>query len=306
MKITFVLIVLLYTCFAHDHPMVGMMSYSGSPSEVEAKSYIQGESAKFVESSGARNVAVLYDQDWTESQSVLEKLNGLFIQNSISGHMDQSETFKTSLKNAYEYVSQKKSAGVTFPLWTSGITALQLLEAVSGSQIEDFTEQIDASDYATSLALTEFMAQSDYTIMGNMRDAFLKPVLSSNLAYFNQTRAVTKQTFQSNAFLNENFEIAATAKDKNGVEFVAILKGKNAPVILSSVLFEKVYNFFPETNVPHSTEATRLSVQFSKSFTDLCRSNDQTYGSIEAEYVNNLYNHKLMPSVGKEYQTFYF
>jgi gamma-glutamyl hydrolase len=291
---------------AHDHPMVAIVAYPGSPTDIQANSYIQVESSKFIESTGARTIAI---KTWNAStEPVLGNINGILVQNSVNGEMSQDQGWIDTLKSIYEHIIGQHSLGVTFPLWTSGITALQFSQVMSETQdLSQYTVNIDASDYATTLNVIEFKTPNKHvSLTGNIKFAFLEPVFHNNIAYFNQTKGITVESLKNDALLSANFEIVATARDKNGLEFIAIMKGKTVPIILSFVLFEKVYNFYPYTNVPHTDEATRLSVQFSKSFTDICRVNDNTYGSISAEYENNIYNHKLTNSVGVEFQTFYF
>ena len=305
----FLFLVTLFFSIAlcHDHPMVGVISYPGSPSAKDSTSYIQVETAKFIESTGARNVGIRFDQDWPTSVKILQSLNGIYIQNSFNGEKSQNPIFKETLKNAYEYSSDKNAQGITFPIWTSGITALQLSEVLSSTQdMAKFTEKIDALDYATTLNIIEFLTPNEKVQITNMRTNFLKPATMENIVYFNQDRGMTVESFKNDKFLSSNFDVVATATDRQGKEFIAILKGKEVPVVLSFALFEAVYNFYPKTAVPHSSEATRLAVQFSKSFTNMCRANDQTYGSVEKEYENNLYNRKLTTTIDPEYQTFYF
>lgn len=308
LKSTLLLLSIIVATFAHDHPMIGMISYPGSPSDKSSTSYIQGESAKFVEASGARNVAILYDQDWETTQSVLLNLNGIFIQNSFTGEMSNDATFLTLLENAYDYIVVQSALSIVYPLWTSGVTALQLSQVISSSNdLSTYTVPIDALDYPTTLNIIEHKFPNEkVTVTSNIRDDFLKHAFTKDIAYFNQDKGITLESLKKDTFLSEHFDVVATAKDRKGTEFIAIMKGKDIPVVMSFVLFEAVYNFYPHTNIPHSSEATRLSVQFSKAFTDFCRANDRTYGSIEQEYMNNLFNNKLTTVAKKEYQTFYF
>eukprot|EP00344_Euplotes_crassus_P007987 CAMPEP_0196994798 /NCGR_PEP_ID=MMETSP1380-20130617/1028_1 /TAXON_ID=5936 /ORGANISM="Euplotes crassus, Strain CT5" /LENGTH=294 /DNA_ID=CAMNT_0042410265 /DNA_START=56 /DNA_END=940 /DNA_ORIENTATION=- len=294
--------------------MIGVISYPDSPSDVESSSYIQGETAKFVESTGARNVVIEYNQDWTTSSETLEHLNGIIIQNSFNGVFTSDTIFKETLLNAYKYAEAKNEDGIKFPIWASGVTALQLSEVLSTSKdMSEYTVSIDAMDLATSLNFTEHTEASQegpikplYDIIPTMRSKFLEPAVDSDIVYFDQGIGITPASLQKDKFLSEAFQIVATATDRNGNEFVALLKHRKFPVILSFALFEAVYNFYPDTQIPHSSPATRLTVQFSKLFTDFARSNDQTYNSIEKEYSNNLYNRPMTTTVNKEYQTFYF
>lgn len=301
------LCVLLMVAAAHDHPMVGMISHPGSPGARSASSYIQGESAKFVESSGARNVALLYNQEWTTSEQTLKNLNGIFIQNSFTGEISTDATFLKTIEDAYNYVVQVNKDGEVFPLMATGKTALLLSSIPASTELSTYTTSVDAKDYATKLNVVEWKTPNDkVSVTSKIRDAFLKPAFSEDIVYFNQDIGITEESIKNNPILSENFEVVATAKDRQGKEFIAILKGKDVPVILSFVQFESVYNFYPKTNVPHSSEAARLSVQFSKAFTDFCRANDRTFGSTEKEYTNNLFNHKMTTVTDAEYQTFYF
>lgn len=306
-KVCFIVSVIILGTFAHDHPMIGMISHPGSPSTTDSTSYIQGETAKFVEASGARNVRLLYNQDWATSETELAKLNGIFVQNSFSGEVSTDSSFLKTLDDAYKYTVSVNQAGEKFPLMTTGATALALSSVIAGADLSTFTTSVDAKDFATKLNVVEYkIPNSDVDLTSQIRDAFLKPAYTSDVAYFNLDKAITAETIKSSEVLSSNFEVVATAKDRSGKEFIAILKGKSVPVILSFVLFESVYNFYPETQVPHSSEATRLSVQFSKAFTNFARANQRTYGSIEKEYANNLFNHKMTTVAAAEYQTFYF
>ena len=95
------------------------------------QSYIQGESAKFIDSSGARGVAILYDQAWTTSATALNNLNGIFIQNNFYNTSVSDAAFNETLTNAYKYVVNLNDKGVVFPLWASGESALLLCHKIN-------------------------------------------------------------------------------------------------------------------------------------------------------------------------------
>uniref|UniRef100_A0A7S3J8R6 Uncharacterized protein n=1 Tax=Euplotes harpa TaxID=151035 RepID=A0A7S3J8R6_9SPIT len=308
MKIGFALVLLIIGgVFSHDHPMVGVISYPFQANPNGITSYIQGESAKFVEASGSRNVAIPFDQVWQTSVTALENLNGIYIQNSFFGEYSNSEVYKQTLKNAYTYTTDENDKKVVFPLWASGISALQLCEVLSTTQnLSAFTTSIDAMDYVTKLNLKEQRYPKEkIALTGLIKDNFIKYAIDENIAYFNQNIGLTEQSLKADNYLNKNFEIVATAKDRNGVEFVAILKSREYPIFLSFVLFESVYNFFPSTNVPHSSHATRLTVQFSKVFVGYARENSKAFATRELEYENNLFNLPMKTVATKEYMTFY-
>jgi len=306
-------LLILSIVMGHNHPMVGVITYPGSPGEVDSTSYIQAETVKFVESTGARNVAIKYDQNWITSSEELDNLNGIILQNSFNGAYNKDETYENVLLNAYLYAEAKADDQDIFPLMASGVAALQLSEILSSSQdLSQYTIEIDALDLVTDLEFTKDaslyqnkMAPVTLT-MASISEKFIRSASNEGVAYFNQDKGITIESFKNDEFISNSFEIVATAKDRQGTEFIALLVGKEVPVILSFVLPESIYNFYPETNVPHSTEATKFSIDFSKIFTDLTKKNEQTYGSTETEYSKNLYNLELTTTVGPEFQTFYF
>lgn len=308
MKAFILLLGLLLVAYAHDHPMVAMISHPLSPTNAlsdKYNSYIQGESVKFVESSGVRNVAIKYDQDLTSYNDLLSQLNGIFVQNSFEVDHSKDFQFLDTLQKAYDYTLQQNDKGDLFPMWISGVSANDLVELLTGSQ--DVVVKIDALDYSTALSLSEsFNGDERMYITHNIKHHFLKHASDANAVYFNQDYGVTVESYKSNDFLSSHFEIVAKAKDRAGTDFVAMLKSKRYPVIMSFILFESVYNFYPDTNVPHTSESTRLTVQFSKAFTNMCRLNDRKFPETADEYKNNIFNNPLTTVTGPEYQTFYF
>jgi len=79
------------------------------------------------------------------------------------------------------------------------------------------------------------------------------------------------------------------------------------PIYASIAQFEAIYNFFPMNMIDHSRKATRFAFGISKFFTDMARLNDNTFGSVEAEYQNNIWaNWTPTISTGYEEIRFYF
>ena len=302
-----IIVILAFITKAHDHPLVGVVSYPVSSKETldeKYTSYIQAESVKFIESSGVRAVALKYDQDWSEHKQLLSQLNGLFVQNSFDVSMNNDPTFIGTLKSAYNYTIEQNANGDLFPLWVSGISALQLAKLISGDK--RITEKVDALDYSSGLSISEtFDGNPNTYITHKIKHNFLRYAYEDNSVYFNQDSAITLDIFKGSK-LEEDFEIVAQAKDRKGRDFVAMLKSKRYPIILSFTLFEAVYNFYPENNVPHSSESTKLAVQFSKVFTNICRLNDRMFPTVADEFANNIFNNPLTVVTEPEYQTFYF
>ena len=292
---------------AHDHPMVGVISFPYKANKEGITSYIQVETAKFIESSGARNVAIFYNQPWSTSVDMLSHLNGLVVQNNFENKLTDS-TFASTLKNAYWYATDANDKGTVFPLWASGTSALQMLEQISSNKdLSKFTVNIDAIDYSTTLKITEPRHPSEsISLTASISDSDLSMLESEKISYFNQNKGITVNSIKNDPFLQNNFDVVATAVDRKGTEFIAIMKSKKYPIFLSFVLFESVYNFYPSTKVPHSIWASRMSVHISNSFTNYCRQNERAYADVVTEYKNNIFNYKVTTSIEKEYMTFYF
>ena len=273
------------TILAHDHPMVGVISFPYKANKEGISSYIQAETAKFVESSGSRNVAILYNQPWSTSVDVLSHLNGIVIQNNFFENSVKDATFNNTLKNAYWYTTELNDKGTVFPLWSSGNSALLLLEQISSNKdLSKFTVNIDALDYSTTLDIKEVRHPSEtISVTGSISDSDLNNLQKEKISYFNQNKGITVNSIKNDPFLNNNFDIVATATDRKGTEFIAILKSTKYPVFFSFVLFESVYNFYPPTQVPHSINASKASVAVANSFTNYSRQNNRAFVDTQTE-----------------------
>ena len=185
-----IMLLLLSWVFTHDQPMVGVISFPYK--DTSSKSYVQAETVKFAESSGARVVAVPYDQTWTTSADVLDKLNGILLQNNFFRITVTDATYNDTLNSAYKYVADKNDGGVVFPLWASGDAALLLSEQLSTlKDLSKYTVTIDALDYATKINIKEDRTTtSTISVTNTIRDDFLRYATSQNIIYFNQDKGI--------------------------------------------------------------------------------------------------------------------
>lgn len=181
--------------------------------------------------------------------------------------------------------------GIVFPMWISGSSVVAFFGAAS-------MDKVFLSNYNAPLSYQENF-QDDVITSRNIQ-------FPTSNAYFNVDRAFTKSTITRNPIATR-WIIDATSVDERGNTFISLLHHNLFPIYASIAQFEGIYNFFPMNMIDHSRKATRFSYGFSKFFTDLARMNDNTFGSIEAEYSNNIWAN-WTPTISSGYQEirFYF
>lgn len=294
MKAISIIFAALFVCaLATEAPIIGLYTLPIINSNGKSTSFVQAEAVKFIEASGGRVVPLIYTKTHDELIALLKQCNGLFIPsyNEESEHTNILDAqWHQNFQSLFTEVLAMNTNGIVFPIWISGSSVSAFFGPAS-------MDTVFLSNYNTPLSWQE-----------NFQDVISSKNIQfpTSKAYFNVDKAFTKSTITRNP-VSTRWIIDATSVDERGISFISLFHHPLFPFYASIAQFEAIYNFYPMNMIDHSRKATRFAYGFSKFFTDLARMNDNTFGSVEAEYTNNIWN-KWTPTISSGYEEirFYF
>lgn len=101
----------------------------------------------------------------------------------------------------------------------------------------------------------------------------------------------TKEDFEEHS-LDQQFNILATNRDKNGLEFISAYESNTYPFYGIQWHPEKVlYEFVRNYNIPHTSNSVKASQYFANFFVDEARRNDHAFQSWQEEQEALIYNY---------------
>jgi len=228
------------------------------------------------------------DEDLTEYfKEVFAGVNGLVIPGGAtsihhSGYADASNAF-------FQMAKEANKAGDVFPIWGTclGFEMLGLM-SING---KPYLKRCNSYEQSTTLELEPTWMESE--LFGEAPESLVEDITSLPVTSNFHHWCLTRENFTK--FDMGNFwNLLSVSEDEDGVEFVSSMEAKDYPFYATQ--------FHPEKNiagwsvvhpsVPHSREATSVSLYFSQFFVDIARKSNHAFPSREAEERHLIYNHQ--------------
>lgn len=256
------------------------------------KEYIAASYVKFVETAGARVVAVRFNQSKAHLKEIFSKLNGILLPGG-DNPIKPGTAFYAAGEALWEYVTEEDPY---FPIFgvCLGMEFISSLAAGSPQILED-SGKFDASNATYNLHLTRQAYTSDL-----FRDALQNLRLYEAMKYkkitYNQHEfGVTPKAFRQYDGLRRDFDILATSFDQQNREFIAAMEHKTKNVFGIQFHPEKnIFEWYSNGNFPHSADAVLFSQTLANAFVSKARENSNSFGvdpETEASYL--IQNHHL-------------
>lgn len=276
------------TASAVDVPVIGIVSRENfiPGHETDGDNYIAASYAKWLESAGARSIAIFANTTEEEVDIIFQQINGLLMPGGNSAG-PQAE------RRLYQLAKEANENGDTFPIvgicW--GFQSFLLFERdMLRIDSEDVIpiHMFDAEDLIVPLEFTQYGATQSAIFDPEMQELFSKPI-----AYNHHTGGVLAEPFKADPAINDMFEITSINHDRKGKEFVSSLEARDFDTYPffgfqwhpEKVSFEYGTNDGTDDpinpNLTHNKDGTLGAQRMAAKFVELARKNAHVYTEFE-------------------------
>jgi len=284
---------------ATERPIIGVVSQwyrpNYFPGLLEADnhtSYIAASYVKWLEAAGAQVVPIIIsiddNEDLTEYfQEVFAGINGLLIPGGAtsiahSGYADASNAF-------FKMAKEANLAGDFFPIWGTCLGfEMMVLMANEG---KPYRAACNSTEQALPLELEEGWEES--RLLGGASNEVIDQLTSLPVTVNFHRWCLTRENFTRDAM--DNFwSLLSVNSDLEGMEFISTLEAKEFPFYATQFHPEKnMFEWAPwHTSIPHSREATSVSLYMVEYFVEEARKSSHQFPSRAAEEKHLIYNHR--------------
>ncbi|OQR78389.1 gamma-glutamyl hydrolase-like [Tropilaelaps mercedesae] len=251
----------------NERPIIGILTqeYIGKP--WDQIPYIAASYVKFVESGGARVVPVHINRDREYYENIVSQLNGVLFPGGDADVHDSG--YGRAGRLIYEYAREHNKANDYFPLWGT-CNGFEMLVYLS---VDDYVlKRCDSKNQAQPLLSLQ-------TVGSRLFGSGMTPDVADYLTNMNTTVnfhewCLTPENFTERG-VNRMYNSLAEGKDNKDLRFIAAIEAKAFPFY--GVQFHPEKTLFEWTikqsceNIPHTSEATRVSQYFAEFFVNEAR-----------------------------------
>lgn len=280
----------------NERPIVGILSQA-LEGHSPYTTYIMAAYVKFVEQAGARVVPLLSNDTDSDTENMLEKLNGVLLPGGdiVLQHTDGSLT-EYGLKGKFilDYAKKMNEDGTYYPVWAicQGFEQLSVIEAPKPKVL------VQASAQHIPLNVEFVKDPSKTRMFANMPDDLIKALENDKIAYHNNEFRVDPSTFEEYDSLKE-YDVLAISHDRDDRPMVASIEHKKYPIYSHQYHPEKnEFIWVDSMPIPHSKMAIKLVQFYSEFFVSECRKNHNKFPSYEEERLAMIQNHPVVVRSG--------
>lgn len=250
-------------------------------------SYIAASYVKFVEGAGGRVVPIWIGQPRDYYMDVMSKINGVLLPGGAT-YFNQSEGYADAGKHIFEIAKDMNDHGVHMPVWGTCL-GFELLVYHSANGTDPRTG-CASSRQALPLEFKEDFRKS--RLFQNASDEIVNILenyaVTANFHIF----CFTEETFAT-LKLNDVWKVMSVNHDWNGVEFISTIEHKKYPFYGVQFHPEKnLYEFVPNHNITHTSQAIRASQYFANFIVDEARKNPNRFTNKTEEAESLIYNYQ--------------
>ncbi|KAG9510760.1 Gamma-glutamyl hydrolase [Fragariocoptes setiger] len=277
-----------------DSPVIGILTqvlrdykrFANEPKLHLVSSYV-----KWLESSGARIIPILIDQDDEYYERMFNQTNGLVFpggDNIVDPH--KATPMMVAAKKLYQLAVEAKNAGKIYPVWGTCL-GFELL-ATLGADSNDVLVNCSANDIVLNVELTSrgrLLASppsdgGDRFFNKNYVDNIVNVLEQGTNTYHYHHKCVTDESFLAHG-LDKMYNVLGHSVDHKGLRFISMFEAKEYPFY--GVIFhpeKPPYEFRKlsgQKNVPHNWDSIQLSRYFADYIVRLARKNSHDTSTID-------------------------
>jgi len=203
---------------------------------------------KYIESSGARVVPIIYGESKEIVMDKVSKLNGILFPGGAGDYIEIG-------KMIFEEVKRRNDAGQFYPLWGTCL-GFERLAIYSADQPDKALENIVAEHVSLPIKFTKDpLTTRMYEGLGPMAWEFERKNMTYNAHMF----GVSPAKMQSDKGLNSFWDITSLSYTEDGSPFIASFEAKHYPIFGTQYHPEKPSSLWLDGyNINHSWESIQL------------------------------------------------
>jgi len=266
---------------------------NGSPTPYYGQYYVPASYIKFVESSGARAVPIMYDISDAELVSLFGKINGILIPGGGSD-LSAGSRYRNLTSMLLNMTMQAAANGQWVPMWGTclGFEAIMVDAANNVNVLTQFnSENISLPLTYTGVCQTQPCRLFGSTFPQDIIELFSNSSLQ--IAFNNHAYGVSPANFNAYESLGQNFRLLATSVDRDGNTFVAAAEHKQYPIYATQFHPEKpIFEWNEGEVIPHTGNAVAANIYLSTFLVGEARKNTHAFPSEQDyfEYSIDNYN----------------
>ncbi|XP_015172977.1 PREDICTED: gamma-glutamyl hydrolase-like [Polistes dominula] len=271
--------------FSKKRPIIGILSQETTRFSDNEKSYIAASYVKFVEGAGARVVPIRINQSRSYYRDLMTKISGVLLPGGATsikhgGYANAGEII-------YQIAEDMNRNGTYFPILGICLGFELLAFLASGKEMKRVS--CNSESQALPLQFERNFKQSRLFTNASEEiiDILEKDEVTINFHIF----CITKEKFKTHR-LNRNWRIISQNNDENGIRFISSMEHINFPFYGLQFHPEKnIYEWIIGRNIPHSSNAIKVSQYFANFFVDEARKNKNKFSDRDEEMTKLIYNY---------------
>ncbi|CAE7228288.1 gghA, partial [Symbiodinium sp. KB8] len=281
----------------NDRPVIAILA-SDCGILYNCSSYIPASYVHLLEQGGAQVVPLHPEMPDDEFDHVLSHVNGAM---TIGGFFDLNGTAEYHIRKLYDHALELAKGGEVFPLWATCVGIHDVAQMATGVVYGEFLHRTSADNLALPLRFTGVQERELFDESSFPGSAVYRQWLQdAALTFHHHLWGILPETFQRFQALRDSFEIVATAVDRNGQEFIALMQGRHHAIFASAFHPEKPAfewglhrtGLLQNTQIPHSRRAILVNLHFGAAFVQQARQNLRKF--LPEELSKRLiYNHRV-------------
>ncbi|ELR13725.1 gammaglutamyl hydrolase, putative [Acanthamoeba castellanii str. Neff] len=318
-------------------PIVGVMAqptYADPQYKGLGRTYLAAAYVKWLESAGARVVAVQYDLPEPQLVRLLQSINGVvfpggeldipgshyqntsqFIYNwaiKVRFHSFSSSSIAIAQRTDVTSASGRpqNEAGNYFPLWGTcqGFEQMAIMASGDDSILTEFqAENLTlALDFSSAAAHSRLYGSMEKRIV----DIFRNQAVAQNLHQLGLAPDLYALTVGTdNERFRSTWDILSTNEDRRGWTFISSMESKKHPFYATQYHPERnAYEWDREEALIHSADAVAAMQALSNFLVSEARKSANTFANKSEEYASLIYNFAPLytPRIDRYYEQVYF
>ncbi|KAL9956183.1 hypothetical protein ACROYT_G037627 [Oculina patagonica] len=280
----------------NHRPIVGILSQDCSETFAKyGKSYLASSYVKYIESAGARVVPIHIDLSKKELESLFNSINGVVFPGGGASLSDSG--YLRTAKIIYDLAIQANDKKDVFPLWGTclGFELLNVLR--SGLESDQLLVPSDTENYSVPLDFTQGIFTDCFRsfgsrMFGSAPGEVLKTLKEQAVCFNMHKKCVPIEKFWGTNSLTEFFNVLSTNKDRNGLEFISTIEGKNYPIYGTQWHPEKCqFEWEPKEAIDHSPDAVLVGQYMANFFVKQARQSTHHFPTAEEEEKALIYQY---------------
>lgn len=255
------------------HPFYGIGVHPKGDFKPPAKaSMIAASYVRLVQAAGGQVVPIFYDSSPAELRKAFGMVNMLFFQGGFVS-LHRKNLYYRNAKRLFDMAIKKNDEGEYFPIHGSCLGLELLASLVADVPRSELVEETEAEGHPAVLRFGTRGARGK-AMFSFMEEELLEKLTSTPLTMENHKWGIMPHMMYKNDRLSDFYEVLTTSPDQNGKWYVSTMKAYSYPVTATQWHAEKPpYEFYSAFNVPHRTDAIRVSTAFSYFVVEEARKN---------------------------------